>query len=103
MPAPGLFCMAFFLMLLLLGLTSAVSLVEAAISIAREELAAIKPLLDTLGAAGFAWLVVGGVLYTVGIIFFILDTRYPHAHGIWHLFVLAGSTAHYVAIARYVL
>ena len=66
-------------------------------------LAAIKPLLDTLGAAGFAWLVVGGVLYTVGIIFFILDTRYPHAHGIWHLFVLAGSTAHYVAIARYVL
>ena len=51
MPAPGLFCMAFFRMLLLLGLTSAVSLVEAAISIAREELAALAP---TVPAA--AWL-----------------------------------------------
>ena len=66
-------------------------------------LAALVPLLRALGPAGFAWLAAGGVLYTVGIIFYALDSRVTHAHGIWHLFVLAGSAAHYVAILRYVL
>ena len=45
----------------------------------------------------------GGVFYTVGIVFYVIDTRLKHAHGIWHLFVLAGSAAHYVAILVYVL
>ena len=54
-------------------------------------------------AAGFAWLAVGGLFYTVGIVFFALDTRLAHAHGVWHLFVLAGSACHYYAILRYVL
>ena len=40
---------------------------------------------------------------TVGIVFVALDTRLTHAHGIWHLFVLAGSASHYYAILRYVL
>jgi hemolysin III len=66
-------------------------------------LAAIVPLMDALGSAGFAWLAAGGLLYTVGIIFFVLDSRLKHAHGIWHLFVLGGSAAHYVAILNYVL
>jgi hemolysin III len=66
-------------------------------------LAAIVPLMDALGSAGFAWLAAGGLLYTVGIIFFVLDNRLRHAHGIWHLFVLGGSAAHYVAILNYVL
>jgi hemolysin III len=66
-------------------------------------LAAIVPLMDALGSAGFAWLAAGGLLYTVGIIFFVLDHRLRHAHGIWHLFVLGGSAAHYVAILNYVL
>jgi hemolysin III len=66
-------------------------------------LAAIVPLMDALGSAGFAWLAAGGLLYTVGIIFFVLDSRLRHAHGIWHLFVLGGSAAHYVAILNYVL
>jgi hemolysin III len=56
------------------------------------------PLLEALGPAGFTWVATGGVLYTVGIVFYALDTRIPHAHGIWHLFVMAGSAAHYVAI-----
>jgi hemolysin III len=64
---------------------------------------AVVPLIDALGRAGFAWLAVGGVFYTVGIIFYVLDTRLKHAHGIWHLFVIAGSAAHYVAVFRYVL
>ncbi|PUA44868.1 hemolysin III [Pseudomonas protegens] len=66
-------------------------------------LVAVKPLLAALGTAGFAWLAVGGVLYTVGIIFFALDSRLRHAHGIWHLFVIAGSLLHFVAILFYVL
>ncbi|QNA89414.1 hemolysin III family protein [Massilia sp. Dwa41.01b] len=56
-----------------------------------------------LGPAGFAWLLGGGLAYTAGIIFYVLDARLKHAHGIWHLFVLAGSAAHYVTIYRYVL
>ncbi|MGZ0783381.1 PAQR family membrane homeostasis protein TrhA [Pseudomonas saponiphila] len=66
-------------------------------------LVAVKPLLAALGSAGFAWLAAGGVLYTVGIIFFALDSRLRHAHGIWHLFVIAGSLLHFVAILFYVL
>ncbi|MHB1359544.1 MAG: PAQR family membrane homeostasis protein TrhA [Rhodocyclaceae bacterium] len=66
-------------------------------------LVAIVPLLEKLGLAGFAWLAGGGLLYTVGIIFYALDARLRHAHGIWHLFVIAGSAAHYVAILYYVL
>lgn len=64
---------------------------------------AIVPLLHAIGQAGFALLAAGGLFYTVGIIFYVLDTRLRHAHGIWHLFVIAGSTAHYMAIMRYVL
>ena len=63
---------------------------------------AIKPLLEVLPFAGFIWLLVGGVFYTSGIVFYALDRRYPWMHGVWHLFVLAGSISHYVAILVYV-
>ncbi|MDO8960048.1 MAG: hemolysin III family protein [Rhodocyclaceae bacterium] len=66
-------------------------------------LVALFPLLEALSWAGFAWLAGGGLLYTVGITFYVLDARLRHAHGIWHLFVIAGSAAHYVAILYYVL
>jgi hemolysin III len=66
-------------------------------------LVALVPLQEALGAAGFAWVVGGGLFYTVGIVFYALDSRLANAHGIWHLFVIAGSAAHYVAIAAYVL
>jgi hemolysin III len=66
-------------------------------------LVAVVPLLQALGTAGFAWLAAGGLFYTVGIIFYALDDRLRHAHGIWHLFVIGGSAAHYVAILRHVL
>lgn len=66
-------------------------------------LVAVFQLLHVLGPAGFAWLVAGGLFYTIGIVFYVLDTRLTHAHGIWHLFVIAGSAAHYVAILLYVL
>lgn len=66
-------------------------------------LAAVVPLTRALGPAGFGWLAAGGAFYTAGIVFYVLDKRVTHAHGIWHLFVIAGSAAHYVAILRYVL
>ncbi|MEB0092581.1 hemolysin III family protein [Pseudomonas sp. CCI1.2] len=66
-------------------------------------LVAVKPLMAALGTAGFAWLAAGGILYTIGIIFFAFDTRFRHWHGIWHLFVMAGSLLHFVAILFYVL
>ena len=66
-------------------------------------LVAIKPLIAGLGMAGFIWLAAGGGLYTVGIIFYAFDERFRHWHGIWHLFVMAGSLAHFIAILRYVL
>lgn len=52
--------------------------------------------------AGFWWLLAGGLFYTVGIIFYVLDKRLKHAHGIWHLFVLAGSVCHYFTVLFYV-
>ena len=66
-------------------------------------LVAIRPLLENLGIAGFVWLAAGGVLYTVGIVFFTFDGRFRHWHGIWHLFVIAGSLMHYIAILFYVV
>ena len=66
-------------------------------------LIAVKPLIVALGRDGFIWLAGGGVLYTVGIIFFAYDSRFRHWHGIWHLFVMGGSLMHFVAVLRYVL
>jgi hemolysin III len=66
-------------------------------------LVALAPLLETLGPAGFGWLLAGGLFYTIGVVFYTLDSRFPHAHGVWHLFVMAGSAAHYVAILRFVV
>ncbi len=66
-------------------------------------LVALVPLLRALGPAGFAWVAAGGLFYTIGIVFFVLDTRLTHGHGIWHLFVIAGSATHYFAILNYVL
>ena len=48
--------------------------------------------------ASLLWLIIGGVFYTSGIVFFVLDSWYPWCHGVWHLFVLAGSVSHYFAI-----
>lgn len=65
-------------------------------------LVAFKPLLEHLTKAGTSLLVIGGILYTVGVFFYVFDTRVRHFHGIWHLFVMAGSLAHYLAILLYV-
>ncbi len=63
---------------------------------------ALIPLVKVLSWAGFAWVAAGGLTYTFGIIFYLNDRKFSHWHGIWHLFVLAGSILHFVAILLYV-
>ncbi len=53
---------------------------------------------SALPAVSMAWLAAGGFFYTSGVIFYALSNRYPWCHGVWHLFVIAGSTCHYVSI-----
>ncbi|MGD0860454.1 MAG: hemolysin III family protein [Terracidiphilus sp.] len=63
---------------------------------------AVGPLLHAIGWHGLLWMGAGGVAYTLGIVFFALD-RLRYFHATWHLFVLAGSVAHYFAILFYVV
>ena len=62
----------------------------------------IKPLIAALTWDGFLWLAAGGLFYTVGIVFYATDHKLRHGHGVWHLFVLAGSICHYLAVLYYV-
>ena len=68
---------------------------------------ALNPLRSVLPGAALAWLLVGGLFYTVGTAIYALDK--PHlwpgrftAHDLWHLFVLAGSASHFILISRFV-
>jgi hemolysin III len=63
---------------------------------------AVVPLVHALGWHGLMWMGAGGMAYTLGIVFFALD-RLRYFHALWHLFVLAGSVAHYFAILFYVV
>ena len=65
-------------------------------------LVAIVPLWNSLAGWGFFWLLMGGVFYSVGVVFFIAE-RYRYFHFIWHLFVLAGTTSHFVAVLYYAM
>lgn len=64
-------------------------------------LVAAPLLVDRLPAAGLAWLVAGGLSYTLGAAVFLLDNRVRYAHAVWHLFVLAGTLCHVVAALLY--
>jgi len=64
---------------------------------------ALRQLWLALPGVGFWLVVAGGLSYTVGIVFYALGRSVRFMHAIWHLFVLAGSACHYVAILMYVL
>jgi len=66
-------------------------------------LIAVKPLVQSLPSLGLFWLVLGGLFYTVGIVFYVFDKKVRHFHGIWHLFVLAGSLSHFFTMFFYVV
>jgi len=62
---------------------------------------AAEPLSERVPASGLLWLVAGGLAYTLGVIFFALDSRLRYGHFIWHLFVMAGTACHYFAVLGY--
>lgn len=61
-----------------------------------------KPLLASLDTGGIALLVAGGLCYSLGVIFFVWE-RLKYNHAIWHLFVMAGSACHVIAMMIYVI
>lgn len=66
-------------------------------------LAVMKTLTASLPAAGLVWLAAGGILYSIGIYWFVNDKKIRHGHGIWHLFVLGGSITQFISVYGYVI
>jgi hemolysin III len=64
---------------------------------------ALQPLMNSLPTGGVIWLFIGGLFYTSGLLFYRFDEKVIHFHGIWHLFVIAGSISHFITIYNYVL
>ena len=63
---------------------------------------ALYPIVKKVPTGGISWLVIGGILYSLGILFHFWG-KLPFRHAIWHLFVLGGSICHYFAVLFYVL
>ena len=63
---------------------------------------AARPLMQAITLRGTVWLLAGGIAYTLGVVFFALDRR-RFFHAAWHIFVMAGSVAHYCAVLFYVV
>lgn len=64
---------------------------------------AMKDLTSAMPAPGVWLLAIGGLSYTVGVYFFVLDEKYKHFHGIWHLFVMGGSIFQFFSILLYLI
>lgn len=62
---------------------------------------AVRPLIRILSPVGILLLILGGIMYTGGIIFYKMKNKYMHS--VWHLFVLAGAVLHFLTILLYVL
>lgn len=63
---------------------------------------AMKAVIQTVPKMGIILLLIGGIVYTVGAVFYVLK-KYKYTHSVWHLFVIAGSIFHYFSILLYVL
>ncbi len=63
---------------------------------------AIQPAIERIPPGAWQWIIAGGAAYTVGVAFFLWE-KLPFNHGLWHLFVLAGSVCHFIAIVGYIL
>jgi hemolysin III len=64
-------------------------------------LIAVVPLFKHVPLPGIALLAAGGIAYTAGVVFFMLDSRVRYAHAVWHGFVIAGTGCHFFAVLRY--
>jgi hemolysin III len=63
-------------------------------------LIATKAVWTLVAAWGLFWLIAGGVAYTAGAVFFMAE-RVRYFHFVWHLFVVAGTACHFIAVLRY--
>ena len=63
---------------------------------------AAPQLAEAIGPNGMAWLVAGGLSYSVGAVFYVLD-RVPFNHAVWHVFVLGGGVCHFLGVVWHVL
>lgn len=64
-------------------------------------LIAAVPLVERVPMPSVMWLLTGGLAYTAGVVFFILDSRMRYAHAVWHGFVVAGTGCHFFAVLGY--
>lgn len=62
-----------------------------------------QELVDSIPSDALNLIIAGGISYTLGIVFYLIDTRIKFSHFIWHLFVIAGSLIHYIMIVKYVM
>lgn len=62
---------------------------------------ATGPLIAAVPPAGMVWLVAGGISYTLGVVFFVTDSRLRYGHMVWHGFVVGGTVCHYFAVLWY--
>lgn len=62
---------------------------------------AAVPLMEHVPLPGLLWLLAGGVAYTVGVVFFVLDSRIRYSHAVWHGFVATGTACHFFAVLDY--
>ena len=62
----------------------------------------MEPLHPRAHVARLEWLLAASVIYTLGMVFYLLDERFRHGHGIWHLCVLAGSALHFATLLKFV-
>jgi len=62
----------------------------------------IPQMFETVHLSGFAWVLAGGVFYTIGTLFLVRDEQYRYFHATWHLFVIAGSVCHYIFVLFFV-
>lgn len=61
------------------------------------------PLVHRLSSGGLGYLVAGAACYTVGVLFYWFDDRLRHGHGVWHIFVIAGTSCHFLSVFYFVL
>jgi hemolysin III len=64
-------------------------------------LIAAVPLVQHVQRTGIILLVAGGLAYTLGVVFFVLDNRWRYAHAVWHGFVAVGTGCHFFAVLGY--
>lgn len=99
-----IWALAFFGVIFKLFYTGRFQLISTIVYIAMGWLivVAAKPAMKALDPWTFGWLLGGGVAYTLGT-FFYHRPKMPYSHAVWHMFVIAGSVCHYIAVMAQVV